>query len=852
MVSRVSFLSFGSSLREYVWIGLLFAALLSLLFSESLFCGRIHSAADAVLERPFYRDVRPEGFLRGSNPLLWDQVYQFTPWQSVIRDTWKRGELPLWNPHSHCGVPFVGTHQSAVFYPINILLLFVPFSKVLLFSTIIRLWIAAMSTYILARTYRLDKSPAFVSAIGFALCGYITVWQSHPHTNVAIWLPTLILLAELLLRGRGSRLVLRIGCALAVVLGLQFTGGHIETSADVIFCLGLYYLLRWWQVKESLRLGASDRRRLLLRPLWPLMAGLLIGAVQLLPFLEWMTRSATLAHRTSSGFIVLHQDFWKHLLSLPLFVFPNLYNNPAWDGYYWSFLLDWSNYAALAVYVGTITFVLALLSLGRSKGTHSRVRVVWWSLVIVCLLRAIHAPLANWINQLPLLSLAHPERLRLVVCFGVCLLAGFGAQRLFASLAGTNSVLRRRFVLLCGLVAAGGIVIMASSNVLLPRTEGRLRALAKAKLEERVASSTGITEYPSWAQEEIDNRIESLKSAFKPGNMMMYTPILWAGMGVLAVVLLKKQSRSSALRIAIPAIVAADLLLFVHDYIPSITREEFYPNPPVVEEVLNEKGLFRTTVLDLDLIPDAHIMAGFSDVRGMDFPLRWFDRYAALIPERMDWLAHAVVFTNAESPLLRMLNVRFVISSREDKIRTIPNVAEITRIGSNWVARLLDSPDRGYFVYDALAVGSEDEAVEAVGVAPHRVRDRVVLTEPEPGWELRGPGSKDMRPTRDVLLIEYRPGSAKWRVRTEAEGYFVVSDADYPGWEAYVEGTHVPHYRANVAFRAVKVPEGSHTVEFRFRPASVYAGMGVSLAAVLLVISLFSLSFRQEQAHQGE
>jgi len=181
-----------------------------------------------VLETPFYKDVRPEGFVQGSNPLLWDQVYQFTPWQSFIRRTWMRGELPLWNPHSHCGVPTVGTHQSAVFYPLNIILLLVPFSKALLFSTIIRLWIAAMSTYVLARTYRLDKSPAFVSAIGFAFCGYMTVWQSHPHTNVAIWLPTLILLAELLLRSGRPRQVLRVGCAMAMVLVYSSQGGTLR------------------------------------------------------------------------------------------------------------------------------------------------------------------------------------------------------------------------------------------------------------------------------------------------------------------------------------------------------------------------------------------------------------------------------------------------------------------------------------------------------------------------------------------------------------------------------------------------------------------------------------------------
>jgi len=73
------------------------------------------------------------------------------------------------------------------------------------------------------------------------------------------------------------------------------------------------------------------------------------------------------------------------------------------------------------------------------------------------------------------------------------------------------------------------------------------------------------------------------------------------------------------------------------------------------------------------------------------------------------------------------------------------------------------------------------------------------------------------------------------RVALEAElrgdGYVVLVDAWDPAWRAWVDGRAVELLRANVAFRAVAVPAGRHTVEMRYRPATLTAGLAISLLA---------------------
>lgn len=55
----------------------------------------------------------------------------------------------------------------------------------------------------------------------------------------------------------------------------------------------------------------------------------------------------------------------------------------------------------------------------------------------------------------------------------------------------------------------------------------------------------------------------------------------------------------------------------------------------------------------------------------------------------------------------------------------------------------------------------------------------------------------------------------------------VVGDAYYPGWRAWVDGVRRPIQELD-AVRAVRADAGRHTIEFRYRPASVYWGLGFS------------------------
>ncbi|HUQ91906.1 MAG TPA: hypothetical protein VM120_09500, partial [Bryobacteraceae bacterium] len=78
-------------------------------------------------------------------------------------------------------------------------------------------------------------------------------------------------------------------------------------------------------------------------------------------------------------------------------------------------------------------------------------------------------------------------------------------------------------------------------------------------------------------------------------------------------------------------------------------------------------------------------------------------------------------------------------------------------------------------------------------------------------------------------------------VTLPCRGLIILAETMYPGWETTVDSRLVPTWEAYGVFRSAVVEGGTHRIRMRFRPKSVYAGAGLSLAGLLLVVVLCRL-----------
>ncbi|MET0624954.1 MAG: YfhO family protein [Pyrinomonadaceae bacterium] len=99
-------------------------------------------------------------------------------------------------------------------------------------------------------------------------------------------------------------------------------------------------------------------------------------------------------------------------------------------------------------------------------------------------------------------------------------------------------------------------------------------------------------------------------------------------------------------------------------------------------------------------------------------------------------------------------------------------------------------------------------------------------------------------------VFRYEPNRVDVRTKAAAPSVLVVAENFYPGWRAYLDGRRVDMLRVNYAQRGVLVPAGEHEVSFRYRPASFYAGLALSLLAALALLLWWRRWLPEERLHK--
>ena len=97
-------------------------------------------------------------------------------------------------------------------------------------------------------------------------------------------------------------------------------------------------------------------------------------------------------------------------------------------------------------------------------------------------------------------------------------------------------------------------------------------------------------------------------------------------------------------------------------------------------------------------------------------------------------------------------------------------------------------------------------------------------------------------------LKSYKPNHLIYNLKNVSSDQLAVFSEIYykNGWNAYIEGTIVPHFRANYVLRAMMVPKGTTKIEFKFEPSSYSTGERIAYASsIFLLLLLGFVSYRE-------
>lgn len=275
-------------------------------------------------------------------------------------------------------------------------------------------------------------------------------------------------------------------------------------------------------------------------------------------------------------------------------------------------------------------------------------------------------------------------------------------------------------------------------------------------------------------------------------------------------------------------LVTIDLAVVSKRYLPNEAYKrkrdnQFFAMTEADREILRDKSYYRVYNLDLQdpfgAMAEAqtsyyhHSVGGYHGAK-----LRRYQNFydSCLFPQTRQFFEQAQQGNLDMSNLgaFNMLNIKY-IKYGPQKSNIILND---------------DANGNAWFVQDIVAVGSPTEELEKtcdVNTGTTAVIDTSHFAVPKVGFDS----------TSDIRLTEYGINRLKYESRSGTNSLAVFSEIYYPkGWIATLDGKEVPILRANFILRALEIPAGTHTIEFRFEPESYTVGNKVTTAASWLVL----------------
>lgn len=813
----------AEKLKGFGCVGVL-VVLAALFFHSALFSGRALGPYELLRYQYPWGLTYPPREGREPESAAQDFVHQVYPWRHLLREGYRSGRAPLWNPHQMCGTPFAANDQSAVFYPLNAIYVLLPVWKAFEISTVVHVFLAGLFMFFFVRVLGVGRVGALSSGVAFMFTGWITVWTSHAaKLDAAVWAPLVFAFFELSLRRRSA--VWPLLCAAA--LGVQFTAGFLQVGSYTAYGVAIYALIRVITSREPERIPV---RRALFVVAVVGVVSILLAAVHVFQVLDLASQAQREMVHHSWGFFPRGMPpRWAMTALLPgFFGEPN------------SLKLIGLNYTEYCCFAGASALCLALVALSgvvnngvvrrravspgqeRSIDVDLRVArrdarrasavVALSALAILGLLSAWGTPLyLPFYYLVPGAKLLAVNRIIFLFSFGVAALSGFGVETVSVGGARRASV---RSALLLGIIAS---------------------ALALIMLE--------VEGSPSPASMEAIQVGAGLFFAYVFGITVVSHLALRLGRGIASAALFM--------------VILFEFFQWGAGFTPVSEPKFVFPETPSLA-YLRDRGkeeIFRVHVLSYDerrrrslgptLYPNTATVYGLDDIRGYDslYLKRYQDFVSRVHEHETPMLFHRYTVVNTsvvESKWIDFMNVKYLIGVVEPE----PGgryAGAFRGEGDVPVYVNTAAMPRAMVLRDWVVVDGDGAILDEMMRSDFDPSKTVVLESAPPGLERADlyEGALGYEESGNAAEIVGR-GLNDLTVRAAGPGLLVLSETYAPGWRAAVNGRPTPVLRANYTFRAVPlISPGENVVELTYRPASAAVGTWVSVIVAGILCIFF-------------
>jgi hypothetical protein len=325
---------------------------------------------------------------------------------------------------------------------------------------------------------------------------------------------------------------------------------------------------------------------------------------------------------------------------------------------------------------------------------------------------------------------------------------------------------------------------------------------------------------------EFINALKEDRKSLYSADLLRSGFLVLLAFGLLWFFVKNKISKSTAV-ILVGIIMISDLFFIDKNYV----NAKSFVSPSEVDVP------FQPTASDLEILRDTshyrvfEVDGNMSSARASYFH-QSIGGYSAVKPRRMQQLFDYQIAKN-NMEVLNMLNTKFIIQTDKE--------------GKEFPTYNPNHNGNAWFVQMVKFVNSPDQEMKALDSLDSK--KVVVVNQPEFGPFFKGDlTSFNVDSTATIQLLSYQPNHLKYVSNNSNPGVAVFSEMYYAdGWNATIDGESASHFRADYALRAMKIPAGKHSIEFKFEPQVVKTGSTIALISFILMILLLGIAIYMEQ-----
>ncbi len=777
-----------------------FALVVAAFFQDVLFDGKVLITSNTMSWSPWRASATREDL--SAPTYRTDAARTYFPRRVELSRSIASGRLPLWTPDVFSGYPFFADPQSRVLYPPALMLVPVEPARAMGYDVAIHFLIAMAGMYFFIRSAGGSTLGAAASGLAYGLSSFFFLRTGHPtFVASASWLPWMFFAYERArLRPRSGGLLLILSMAMGYLAGMTQVF-MFAAAALLIYALedGLEGSAKGSKIAIARRPGFVVAAGLI--------AALVVGA-SLMPFVELLRNSSGLSF---SYEMMRDEHLWEPVFLLRSLA-PDFFGNPV-EGTSWVGLIRGAVHpynSGFHVYCGAGGLALALAGLVFLRRSR-QVRGLFLLLLLSAAIATNAVVLKVIYTVFPPAAYSQVDRVSVIACFAVAGLAGMGISLAERTEAGAG---RRRYGAALAVLA---LAVLAGYAAFALRSDGIFSGLARQArlLAGEAWFQRGGYRLIAWVMDGGSGWPEYQKS--QAGLALLFTCIPAA----LVAVYLRWRGKAVAFA-------AGALLLIALSADLMVAGRRYYVSRPAgllgltggiefLSESLAPRGTWRAGSL-------VYLSSVFPPNLPQVFGIPTFEGLNAVIPSahsrRVAWARGSGdalgSMGTATGRLGDMMAVRFLIG---DRATAEAGYATGYRPVYEGDLNIYDNPDalpKGICIdRDIFALDGGTWPAGQVKLAGHLEDLHLNLCG-------------------RAVIEKYEPEEVMLSVDAESDCIFLFQDTDYPGWEAYVDGSPVPILETDLGIRALELSRGRHRVRMVYSPGSLKLGLLLTIAGLIL------------------